>query len=235
MGDKFPLNHCLLWFEELSSTQDYLKERPNLNCTVIAKRQKSGRGRYGREWESQEGGLYFSFPLKEGIRDEGTLPLVISLSVAELLEGLGILASIKWINDVYVRGKKISGVLIEKVKGRLIVGIGLNVNQKGFSEGLEATSLYLVSQKEHDLRDIFLRLMGYIHKNLDVLEREGFNFLRPEIKRRLLFLGQEVILYTEPPTLGILHDLSERGELILLTAEGEKRFTGGEVSLRALG
>lgn len=223
---------CLVWLEEVSSTQDFLKEREDLNCVVCAKRQTLGRGRYGRSWYSDEGGLYLSFPLREELKDEQTLPLVIALSVCQMLEGYGFLTSIKWVNDVYVMGKKICGVLVEKLKNRSIVGIGINVNQRTFPEKLSATSMLLASGKEYSAVCILLSLLDKIEKNLNILKEKGFKAFKVEIKKRLLFLDQEVILHTEPPVVGILKDISEEGCLILLTAEGEKKIVNGDITLR---
>ncbi|MEZ0361292.1 MAG: biotin--[acetyl-CoA-carboxylase] ligase [Hydrogenobacter sp.] len=223
---------CMLWLEEVSSTQDYLKDKMSLNCVVVARTQRLGRGRYGRFWHSDMGGLYFSFSLKESFKDEQALPLVLSLSVCQLLEDYGFFASIKWINDVYLKGKKICGILVEKVKDRIIAGIGLNVNQENFPEGLQATSMLLVSGRKYDTIEVLFRLLKKIDRNLDLLKERGFGDFREDIKKRLLFLGEEVVLQTDPPTVGILTDLSPEGQIILLTAEGEKRVISGDITLR---
>ncbi|SNZ10651.1 biotin--[acetyl-CoA-carboxylase] ligase [Hydrogenobacter hydrogenophilus] len=223
---------CLVWLEEVSSTQDFLKEREDLNCVVCAKRQTLGRGRYGRSWHSDEGGLYLSFPLQEELKDEQTLPLVVALSVCQMLEDYGFLTSIKWVNDVYVMGKKICGVLVEKLKNRSIVGIGINVNQRNFPQDLPATSMFLVSGKEYSVACVLFFLLDKIEVNLDLLKEEGFRAFREDIKKRLLFLDQEVILHTEPPVVGILKDISEEGYLMLLTAQGEKKVVSGDITLR---
>lgn len=223
---------CLIWLEEVSSTQDFLKGREDLNCVVCAKRQTLGRGRYGRSWYSDEGGLYLSFALQEELKDEQTLPLVLALSVCQMLEDYSFLTSIKWVNDVYVMGKKICGVLVEKLKNRSIVGIGINVNQRAFPQKLSATSMLLASGKEYSTVCILLSLLDKIEKNLDIFKEKGFKAFRDDIKRRLLFLDQEVFLHTKPPLVGILKDISEEGYLILLTAEGEKKIVSGDITLR---
>jgi BirA family biotin operon repressor/biotin-[acetyl-CoA-carboxylase] ligase len=225
---------CLLWLEEVSSTQDFLKEREGLNCVVCAKKQTLGRGRYGRSWHSDEGGLYLSFTLQEELKDEQTLPLVIALSVCQMLEDYGFLTSIKWVNDVYIMGKKVCGVLVEKLKNRSIVGIGINVNQKAFPQKLSATSMFLASGKEYSTVCVLLSLLDKIEKHLNILKEKGFKAFRDDIKRRLLFLDQEVIIHTNPPTLGILKDISEEGYLILLTAHGEKKIISGDITLRGI-
>ncbi len=225
----------MLWFEELPSTQDFLKDKSlPFGTVVVSNRQTRGRGRYGRSWHSQDGGLYFSF-LLEDMNNLQELPLVFGLSVCEFLESLGVVPSIKWVNDVYVKGKKICGILVEKSKGKVIVGIGLNVNQGSFPKNLQATSMLLASGREYKCVDVLLILTDYILKNLDLFKSKGFLALRDKIKARLLFLDQEVIIYNDPPVVGILTDLSEKGELVITTAEGSKKIISGELTLRGFG
>ncbi|MDQ7081940.1 MAG: hypothetical protein Q9N34_02275 [Aquificota bacterium] len=99
----------MLWLSEIDSTQLRIREW-SLPCgsVVVADRQKEGKGRKGRRWESQEGGLYFSFVLcEEDFSDYLQLPLVCAvLPSPSSFDSLGFHSSIKWPNDVYVRGKK---------------------------------------------------------------------------------------------------------------------------------
>ncbi len=224
----------LLWLEEVSSTQDFVKERKlPLGTVVVANRQSSGRGRLGRVWHSSEGGLYFSFSLPAGIRDERTIPLVVAHAVAIYLRDLGFMPAIKWVNDVYVGGKKVCGVLTERLKNMLVVGVGVNLNQEGFPEGLEAVSLKMLSGRSFDKVPFLLELLGHLEMGIQLLQREGFAYFKQDIEDRLLFKDSEVVLYTPEPVVGILQGLSEDGSLILLTQEGEKSFSVGDITLRA--
>lgn len=222
----------LLWLEEVSSTQDFVKHLPT-GTVVVANRQTSGRGRLGRAWHSSEGGLYFSLSLPAGLRDEKTLPLVFACSVAMHLKNLGFMPAIKWVNDVYVGGKKVCGVLVERLRERVIVGVGVNLNQEGFPEGLEAVSLRMLSGKVYDRVEFLLGLFEHLERALERLQREGFGAFRGEIEQRLLFRESEVILYTPEPNVGILQGLGEDGSLLLLTQEGLRAFSVGDITLRA--
>ncbi len=223
----------LLWFEEISSTQDYLKERDlPIGSVVVSNRQSRGRGRLGRVWHSQEGGLYFSFSIPQGIRDESTLPLVLSHAIADYLKSLGYIPAIKWVNDVYLQGKKVCGVLTERLKDRFIAGIGINLNQESFPEGIEAVSLKMVSGKSFNKVDVLLDLLDHIKHALEELSEKGFEAFKESIESRLLFKDMEVILYTPQPVVGILQGLDRDGSLLLMTQEGLKSFQVGEISLR---
>lgn len=225
----------LLWFEEITSTQDFLKEKPlRIYSVVVANRQKKGRGRFGREWYSQEGGLYLSFSLPKNLRDETTLPLVLSNAVANYVRSLGFLPAIKWVNDVYIHGKKLCGILTERLKDKIVVGIGINLNQESFPEHLQAVSLKMVSGRHFDKVDFLIKLLDYVEESLRKLSEEGFLYFKDEIESRLLFKNSEVILYTPEPVVGILQGIDKNGSLLLLTQDGLKAFQIGEITLRAV-
>ncbi|MFN3598694.1 MAG: biotin--[acetyl-CoA-carboxylase] ligase [Aquificaceae bacterium] len=225
----------LLWLEEVSSTQDFLKEKSLPPWSVvIANRQTRGRGRLGRQWHSQEGGLYFSFSMPQGIKDENTLPLVLSNAVADYLKSLGFMPAIKWVNDVYVQGKKLCGILTERLKDKIIVGIGINLNQESFPEDIDAISLRKIKGEIYDKVGFLLNLLDYLGKAIEKLSQKGFCAFKEDIEQRLLFKDSEVILYTQKPVVGILQGIDIDGSLLLLTQEGIKSFQVGEITLRAL-
>jgi len=160
----------MLWLEEVSSTQELIKGG-DFPCgsVVVADRQKRGKGRKGRRWESQEGGLYFSFVLCSGdFRDFAQMPLVVGYALSMYLESLGVRTSIKWPNDVYAGGKKVSGVLVERSGGRIVVGVGLNVGQESFPKELEdkATSIKLLTGKEYRRKDVLIGVLDFIEESV---------------------------------------------------------------------
>ncbi|MEN3028660.1 MAG: biotin--[acetyl-CoA-carboxylase] ligase [Aquificaceae bacterium] len=227
--------NLLLWLSETTSTQEFLREKNlPLWSVVVANRQTAGRGRLGRVWHSSEGGIYLSFSLPAGLREEGTVPLLMAGAVADYLKSLGFMPAIKWVNDVYLQGKKVSGILTERLRDRLLVGIGVNLNQESFPEGLEAVSLRMVSGRQFEKVDFLLGLLEFLWKSIERLKSEGFSAMRESIESRLLFKGNEVIVYTPQPVVGILQGIGEEGSLLLLTQEGVKSFQVGELSLRPL-
>lgn len=105
----------------------------------MAKAQSGGRGRWGRKWESVEGGLYLSLvirPRGEDTRNLGALPLMASVAAAEALrDAAGISSELRWPNDLFFSGRKVGGILCESsfIGPRCefaVVGIGVNVNQE---------------------------------------------------------------------------------------------------------
>ena len=134
----------VLWRAEVSSTNDELRilaeQGMGAGLVLVGEDQKAGRGRRGAAWFSPKGdGLAFSVLLRPGA-DKGLwhrLSLVAGLAVAEAVEKFGVIAEVKWPNDVLVGGRKLAGILVEAGKDFVIVGIGINANAVDFPEGLE--------------------------------------------------------------------------------------------------
>ena len=107
-------------FKTLDSTSSYLKRLAKTDGrhkdAAVALSQTAGRGRSGRSFFSPESGLYLSVLLKKGLEAE-TAELITpaaAVAVAEALEETGSpRAGIKWVNDIYIGGKKVCGILTE--------------------------------------------------------------------------------------------------------------------------
>ena len=143
-------------FKKIDSTNTYLKENYQKlqNFTFVsASYQNKGHGRYNRVWESNKNeNLMFSLLIKDKklISMFSSLSLATSTAILKVLESYKLNnLSIKWPNDVYVKDKKICGILLESISNNtdidvLVVGVGLNVNQKDFSDEIsyKTTSIY---------------------------------------------------------------------------------------------
>lgn len=235
-------------FRSLSSTNDILREMADaaeFTC-VVAEAQTAGRGRNRRSWHSAPGeGLYLSLLLTP--RPAAGIPLIslmAAVSVAEALAGFGLGGiDIKWPNDVLVNGRKISGILVEGASqgssaARLILGIGVNLNQRSFPGELAATatSILIESGRETPV-DAFLELL---------LERirqwyDRWNEDPAEIARRWEGLssyarGRRVAVSLDGGGIeGVTGGLTPEGALRVIDAAGAPHIViAGEVrSLRA--
>lgn len=128
----------LIKLDEVDSTNNYMKEnieKFNNYDIVSAKNQTLGRGRRGNTWLSSQGMALFTFLLKPEIKldmkDYIKLPLIAGISTLKAL--LSIEENdykFKWTNDIFLKDKKLCGILIEKVEDNFIVGIGINVNNE---------------------------------------------------------------------------------------------------------
>ena len=226
----------IIWLDSTDSTQEEVK-RGNFdyNTVVVANVQSKGRGRSGNRWISQKGGLYFSILIDPSeFRSLNHIPLLIGLGVCLYLESLSLRPFLKWPNDVYCKGRKICGILSERVRDKLVVGVGFNVNQDKFPEGLNAVSLYKLKGEVYRLPEVLIGLLYYISKVIEDFGKKDFINIREEINERLLYKGSEIIVKTQPPVVGILEGISEKGFLQVLTSEGLKEISGGEFTLRPI-
>ena len=234
------------WLDETESTQDVLQrgisDYDNLSV-VAARLQTAGRGQRGNSWLAGKGeNLTFSVLLKFG--DAGFPPLTassqfrisetVSVGICDYLGSKGIDARIKWPNDIYVRNRKICGILIENtLQGSAIatsiVGIGLNVNQKTFPPQLvNPTSISLQTGEEYILEEELPRLVDSI---FPAGKLEG---RRAEYLRRLYRFG-EFHDFTDCATgtvfEGRIIGVSEQGLLRVENRKGElKEFAFKEIN-----
>jgi BirA family transcriptional regulator, biotin operon repressor / biotin---[acetyl-CoA-carboxylase] ligase len=120
------------YVESCPSTQRLLADDGPEGATAVTDHQTAGRGRLGRTWEDAAGRAILMSVL---LRPPAPVPLWPELSlvageaVAAALRALGVDASLRHPNDVVVAGRKLVGVLPEASRGRVVLGIGVNVNQ----------------------------------------------------------------------------------------------------------
>lgn len=135
LAEALPGRHVEV-FEVLDSTQaeclarlDVLPDR----SLVLAARQRHGRGRRGRVWQSPAGAnLYLSMlahPPAPGRRWPGVVTLALGVAAAEAMQRLGALqVGLKWPNDLWAEDRKLGGILVEAASsGAIVAGIGINV------------------------------------------------------------------------------------------------------------
>jgi len=124
--------------DEIDSTNKELLENADHyehGTVFCAKKQTAGRGRKMREWQSQNGGLYFSILLKNQTNISKVYPFVLlsALSVVRKIKSCATMGiAIKWPNDIYINHRKVCGILAESsTRGsttNIVIGIGINVN-----------------------------------------------------------------------------------------------------------
>ena len=122
-----------LYRDRCESTQSLLDTSLEEGALAACDEQTSGRGRLGRRWIAPPGtAVLASFLLRPpGDRRTAELSLVGGIATALAVErALGLASQIKWPNDVMVNRRKVAGVLAEVVDRAVVVGIGLNVNQR---------------------------------------------------------------------------------------------------------
>lgn len=130
-------------FKDIESTNRKAKELSVQGVeppfVVVAVSQSAGRGRLGRTFVSPEGGMYFSLVLSgKDIVNPDLITTSASLAVSRAMERLtGIKTDIKWVNDLYLNGKKVTGILTEGIVNmeeggleQVVIGVGVNLKTK---------------------------------------------------------------------------------------------------------
>jgi BirA family biotin operon repressor/biotin-[acetyl-CoA-carboxylase] ligase len=186
---------------DVDSTNSYIRDHPGDEdrvTVVVTDNQTSGRGRQGRAW-SQPAGSGLAMSIRCPIANTSTwlsaFPLVVGGVVADVIgRETGLVASVKWPNDVWVAGKKIAGVLCEVTDHGVIAGIGINVT---YPEELlptpQATSLHLHTDVKADLPDRLVH--GIVTGLIDVVDQLGQGRLPEllrEVSQKIVTIGQQV-------------------------------------------
>ena len=177
-----------IYLSSIDSTNTYLKENYEKldNYTFVSTdEQTNGRGRNSRVWKSENGkNLLFSLLIldKKLIEDFKEISILSAYSIIQVLEKIGINnLNIKWPNDIYYKDKKICGILLEAVTKNkmecLIVGIGLNVNQKEFNDEYLTTpaSILNIINKETDINELKENIYNQLIENLEA-KKKGNSF-----------------------------------------------------------
>lgn len=229
------------WVDETDSTQEELRrhflEYDNLSVTA-ARFQTAGRGQRGNKWTSERGeNLTFSMLIRFG--EGGFPPLPVSrqfamtkaatLGIVSYLAGKGVEATIKWPNDIYVRDKKICGMLVENVlEGDKVavsfVGIGLNMNQREFDSSLlNPTSLSLATGLRYDLESELEILASILAASFARVLGAGNPFAGDERYESLLYRKGEFHEYVDCSDGTVFE-----GEILGVTPEGRLRVINKE-------
>jgi len=210
--------------KEVTSTQDAARaSQASPPYLVCALEQSAGKGRLGRRWQSDRGGLYFSMVVQRP-EEDWAVPLVSAYALWKGLSSKVLSLKLKWPNDLYAEDKKLAGIMVEGWDDRLAIGVGVNVNQQGFEGSLasSAVSLRMLAGAEFDLEALLIDTVSLILKAMDELAEHGFQFFQPALRRVLLEADQPVKVIRDNRTYtGRLLDLGPSGEALVQGSEGE--------------
>ena len=209
----------------------------------LTEEQTAGRGRGGHTWHSARAdGIYCSVLLRPQLPPTQVLLVALAVGLAvrsAVLEVAGLDADLKWPNDLLLGNKKFCGILTEmhseatRVR-HVVIGIGLNVNQKSFPEDIreQATSLYLESRTPCSRVELAGALLKSLDREYRVLVKE------PEARESILHRFQEHSSWTngcavriedEESFTGTTEGLDAQGFLQVRTPRGLRTVISGTV------
>ncbi len=236
------------YFDTVTSTNELALNLPRdevkEGLVILSEEQTKGRGRLNRNWYSKKGeGLWFSLILKpeKEIERLPLLTLIGALAVHSAINKLDIKTVLKWPNDILYKNKKLCGVLSQsRISGskleRAVVGIGINVNQKKFSDDIkdQAISLRIIKnhfiQREKLLSNILDSFAFYYSQ----YRAEKYNKIIKQWKEKMSMMHKIINVKTVDNKLvyGEVIGITNKGELILKKQDGKiEKYIAGDVSI----
>lgn len=205
---------------------------------IAADEQTAGRGRFGKSFYSPaRSGLYMSVILKpqKPVSDCTLITAAAACAVTDSLEELcGVHAGIKWVNDIFLNGRKISGILTEAISDfesgtveEVIVGIGLNISTTEFPQDIApvAGALGVFAERSRLCADIAAKL-------LDSAARDDHAELLRKYRERSLVLGRDVtFLKGGVLRTGKAVSIDDDGRLVINSENDTEALRSGEISV----
>ena len=233
-----------------NSTNQYLKEMDTSTVSdgyvVIADGQENGRGRYGRTFISPRGeGIYMSILLtpKCSWQNIRLITVCAAVAVAKAVENIcGVRADIKWVNDIFMNGKKLCGILTEALmSGELgevdsvIVGIGINTGKIHKDVEDIATSVKAETGLYGIRNSLIAEVLNQFEKVYrDCGKKEKMRDILNYYERRLFIKGRDVLVNNRKDkyTAKVL-GIDENAALVVRLRNGaEEHITSGEIQLQ---
>ncbi len=238
-------------YDTVGSTNDKVREFPvsDRPVVVIANKQEAGRGRLGRTFVSPSGtGLYITIAIRPRFDLDKALYVTMAAAVAvchAIEKVAGVKPRIKWVNDLFYKGKKICGILTEgqtnfetgKIDS-LIIGIGVNCFPGSFPKDIAD-----IAGSVSEVKNSFSRgqlAAEIFNETMEIIETlESKAFLR-EYRTRCFILGKNIMVHpnmSEKPIKARAIDIDDNGGLVVEYMEGRRMrqidtLTTGEVSIR---
>lgn len=236
--------------EEISSTNAVLKESAKKGAkegrVLIAKKQTAGKGRLGRSFFSPKNGLYLSLILRPELnfRESMFLTAIAAVAVVEAInEVTGKEAGIKWVNDVYMSGKKVCGILTEaeiNVENGLlsyaVLGIGINLTEpeEGFPEDLKSIVACVYGKEEAtkgSMNRLAAAIIGNYFKYYEKLPKH--DFMESYKKHQILIDKDIYVISLNDKKKAHVLGVDDEARLIVEYEDGSgERISSGEVSVR---
>jgi BirA family biotin operon repressor/biotin-[acetyl-CoA-carboxylase] ligase len=240
----------VIFLESVSSTNDVAWDEAEKGApegtVIVAEQQTAGRGRLSRKWHSPPGlGVWMSVVLRPEVKPEAApgLTLCASVAVAKAVRSLyRVRASLKWPNDIMVKGRKLCGILTEMKASRgrvdfIVCGIGMNVNQTpdDFPADIResATSILIATGKSADRKKLVAATIEHLEKQYREFCLDGLTSCIDEWRSMCPLFGKRVRIKGRREAVeGIFFNIDDNGALVLRLDSGIHRgFMAGDVEL----
>ncbi len=234
-------------YDSIPSTNKKAKELARLGVSeghiVISYLQTEGYGRYGREFFSPKNtGLYMSLVLKpNSFKTMEHITTMAAVSVCKAVESIcDKKAEVKWVNDIYVNGQKVCGILAESVidsslsnNSYVVLGIGVNIFAPygGFPKEIEKKAGFILQKYKKNIKNIFISQFLYNFFNLYKFpdKKDYIN----EYRKRSFIIGKNITVIKEKKEIAATAiNIDDECKLIVRYTSGAiEALNSGEVSL----
>lgn len=224
-------------YDTVSSTNliaQELAEKFDKPVIVAAESQTEGRGRSGKKFFSPPTGLYFSIVThpKSDFKSMTTVTCATAVAVTRAVEKLtGLHPEIKWVNDIFIDGRKVCGILCRAVGGNgrvnhLVTGVGINISTKDFPDDIKNTagSLNRAVDKNIFAAEIANNILSLGDGYMD------------EYREKSCVIGKKIVYYkNSEPLEAQAVGIDDNGGLIVFDGKEKTTLTGGEISVKLKG
>lgn len=248
INEKLNQNFEVEIFEELDSTNTYLKEKARQGTAdpltlVIAKKQTSGKGTRNRSFFS-ENGLYFSLLLDiKKVENPLLITTAAAVAVAQAIEKLtNKTPKIKWVNDIYFEDKKVCGILVEsifniktKIFDQAVLGIGINTRppDDGFPDEIKniATAIFSQTPPKNFKENLLCEILNNFATIFNQFPNNDFMKI---YKAKSNVIGRKIkVLTANNQTFAKAIDIDSNGGLVVEYENGDPAtLTSGEISIK---
>lgn len=236
----------VLVFDSLDSTNTrakaILKDGENDDFLIVAREQTKGRGRFERKFYSpKDAGVYFSLVVTPKTGEEiAFYTPICAIATADAVRSVcGKNALVKWVNDVYVDGKKCAGILCEATSSKngeidkVVMGIGVNLYEKdgGFDEEIKDKACAVADGVENAANRIVATIVNEIRELIENFDKE---YIVAKYRRLSMLIGKKIEVCKEENSAekAIAVDIDENCGLIVRYGDGkEENLRIGEVKI----
>ena len=212
------------------AARQFLQENDCQQAVFVANAQTAGKGRLGRSFYSPaDTGLYMTYVFRTDGLTRETLRITTAASVA-VAQALDCGAQIKWVNDLYLQGKKICGILTETVVTRhtyILVGIGINLTTAAFPQELQhkAGAVGRTLCREALVADLCHRLFQAVSQLSSPAYLDYY-------RQHMLGLGQQITYIRDGiPHSARMTGITDWGELLVEEQGQQRLLDSGEISI----
>lgn len=227
---------------KVKSTNTYLAENKSSHKTFcVAEQQSEGRGRLKKAWSSPfASNIYLSlkYNFHKDISELGGLSLAIAVSVAKAIEQECKLADpiqLKWPNDLYIKHKKLAGILID-IKAephactQAIIGIGVNINMKNNPDITQNWTSIAENSGNQDRNNICAALCNQLLQDIELFNNQGLHAFLQDWNARDYLRKQHINLKAHGEKIsGVCSGIDDHGRLCIVDSNKLKQcYTSGE-------